>query len=315
MRNMKTLYYSPDTDYSLVEIPYSEWVEVKEPAFFNQIADHDDNHWLFLQQTTCLSPYSNLISLMKVGDELYKFDGKTRKALWQSRRLQLPEILKAQVFVVSAANFAALNEEAQANRLQTLPINEVIQEIYQELGLEFTSERIKSGFIYEALNIALRGRPRSLQDKRLSHEREDIDLKKAIKLFSNELMFIDSLNPKPDIFVTGVLAGALIMLGTHRDLKEYFTLVNNRQGERKPGVEDPVAGLVRTIERHRIDDRAMPSLLSIELCRKTIQSVTLWEEGYESPLYWRRKLVTGIDHMPYIREMKRAKHIDGQRDL
>ncbi|WP_152976354.1 hypothetical protein [Methyloglobulus morosus] len=312
---MKTLYYSPDTDYSLVEMPYSEWVEVKEPAFFDQIADQDDNHWLFLQQKTCLAAYSKVISLMKVGDELYKYDGKTRKALWQSGRLQVPETLKAQVFEITSADFAALTAEAQVNRLQTLPINEIIQGIYQELGLAFTSERIKSGFIYEALNIALRGRPRALQDKRLSHEREDIDLKKAIKLFSNELLFIDSLNPKPDIFVTGVLAGALIMLGTHRDLKEYFTRVNNRQGERKPGAEDPVAGLIRTIERHRIDDRAMPSLLSIELCRKTIQSITIWEEGYESPLFWRRKLVTGVDHMPYIREMKRAKHIDDQKDL
>jgi len=154
--------------------------------------------------------------------------------------------------------------------------------------LNFTSERIKSGFINEAINIALRGRPRTLQDKRLSHEREDIDIKKAIKLFSSELTFIDSIEPKPDIFVTGVLAGALIMLGTHRDLKEFFTRVNNRQGERKPGVEDPVAGLIRTIERHRIDDRAMPAMLSVELCRKTIQAVTLWEEGANSSLYWRR---------------------------
>jgi len=252
---------------------------------------------------------------MNVGDELYKFDGKTRKALWQSGKLQPPETLIAQVFTLTEADFSTLNAEAKNNLLQHLPPNEVIQGIYQELGLNFTSERIKSGFISEAINIALRGRPRALQDKRLSHEREDVDFKKAIKLFSSELTFIDSLNPKPDIFVTGVLAGALIMLGTHRDLQEFFTRVNNRQGEHKNNLEDPVAGLVRTIERHRIDDRSMPAMLSIELCRKTIQAVTLWEEGAESPLYWRRKLVSGIDHMPYIREMKRAKHIEGERDL
>jgi hypothetical protein len=98
-------------------------------------------------------------------------------------------------------------------------------------------------------------------------------------------------------------------------LQEFFTRVNNRQGEHKDGLEDPVAGLLRNIERHRMDDRVMTSHLSIELCRKTIQAITLWEEGAESPLYWRRKLVSGIDHMPYIREMKRVKHIDGERDL
>jgi hypothetical protein len=312
---MKTLYSSTEAAYALLEIPYPDWLSIKESPVFDLNPDQDDSHWLFLQQSPSLSRYSGLVLLVKVGDELYKFDGKTRKALWQSGKLQPPDTLMAQVFDISEVEFSALNAEVQAKRINTLPTNELIQGIYEELGLNFTSERIKSGFINEAINIALRGRPRALQDKRLSYEREDVDLKKAIKLFSSELTLIDSLNPKPDIFVTGVLAGALIMLGTHRDLQEFFTRVNNRQGEHKNNLEDPVAGLVRTIERHRIDDRSMPAMLSVELCRKTVQAVTLWEEGAESPLYWRRKLVSGIDHMPYIREMKRAKHIDGERDL
>jgi hypothetical protein len=312
---MKTLYSSPDSPYSLLEIPYLDWLGIKEALVFDLNPDQDDSHWLFLQQSPSLSQCSRLVSLVKVGDDLYKFDGKIRKALWQSGKLQPPETLMAQVFTLTEAEFAALNAEAQAKQIQTLSPNEVIQGIYEELGLNFSSERIKGGFINEAINVALRGRPRALQDKRLSHEREDIDLNKAIRLFSDELTFIDSLSPKPDIFVTGVLAGALIMLGTHRDLREFFTKVNNRQGEHQNNLEDPVAGLVRNIEHHRMDDRAMSSHLSIELCRKTIQAVTLWEEGSGSPLYWRKKLVSGLDHMPYIREMKRSKHIDGERDL
>ena len=312
---MKTLYSSTESAYALLEIPYPDWLSIKEAPVFDLNPDQDDSHWVLLQQSPSLSRYLGLVSLMMVGGELYKFDGKTRKALWQTGKLQPPRVLMAQVFDISEYEFSALNAEVQVKRINTLPTNELIQVVYQELGLNFNSERIKSGFINDAINIALRGRPRALQDKRLSHEREDVDLKKAIKLFSSELTFIDSINPKPDIFVTGVLAGALIMLGTHRDLQEFFTRVNNRQGEHKNNLEDPVAGLVRTIERHRIDDRSMPAMLSIELCRKTIQAVTIWEEGVQSPLYWRRKLVSGIDHMPYIREMKRAKHIDREKDL
>ena len=312
---MRALYSSFDSTYSLLAVSYLDWLSIQESPAFGLVPDQDDSHWLSLQQSPSLAQYSGLVTLVKVGGELYKFDGKVRKELWQSGKLQPPESLMAQVFDIPEAEFSALNAQAQAKQIQTLSPNEVIQGIYQELGLNFSSERIKGGFINEAINIALRGRPRNLQDKRMSHEREDIDLNKAIKLFSSELTFIDSINPKPDLFVTGVLAGALIMMGTHRDLQEFFTRVNNRQGEHKNNLEDPVAGLIRTIERHRIDDRAMPSLLSVELCRKTVQAVTLWEEGYESPLYWRRKLVSGIDHLPYIREMKRAKHIDGERDL
>ena len=312
---MKTLYSSAAATYSLLEIPYQEWLAIQEPPVFDLDADHDDSHWQLLQQSPSLSRYLRLVSLLKVGGELYKFDGKARKALWQSGKLPPPETIMAQAFDIPEAEFLALNTNAQAKQSQTLPVNEVIQGVYQEQGLNFTSERIKSGFIYDALHIALRGKPRNLQDKRYSLEKEEIDIRKAIKLFCQELALIDSLNPKPDLFVTGVLAGALIMLGTHRDLQEFFTRVNNRQGEHKDGLEDPVAGLVRTIERHRIDDNAMPSHLSVDLCRKTIQCVTLWEQGHDSPLYWRRKLVSGIDHMPYIREMKRAKHVDGERDL
>ncbi len=312
---MKTLYSSTDSAYALLEIPYRDWLGIQESPIFHFTPDQDDSHWLSLQQSPSLFRYSGAVSLVKVGGELYKFDGKIRKELWQSGKLQPPETLMAQVFDMPEYEFSRLNSQAQAKQIQTLSPNEVIQGIYQELGLIFSSERIKGGFISEAINIALRGRPRNLQDKRMSHEREDIDLNKAIKLFSTELAFLDSINPKPDLFVTGVLAGALIMLGTHRDLQEFFTRLNNRQGEHQNNLEDPVAGLIRTIERHRIDDQAMPSLLSVELCRKTIQCITLWEEGPGSPLFWRRKLVSGIDHLPYIREMRRAKHIEGERDL
>ena len=41
----------------------------------------------------------------------------------------------------------------------------------------------------------------------------------------------------------------------------------------------------------------MLSLLSIDLCRKTIQAVTLWKEGAGSLLYWRMKLVSELEHI------------------
>ena len=311
---MKTLY-SADPGFTLLEIPYHEWLMIQEPPVFGLTAAHEDNHWICLQELPSLSQYLRLVSLFKVDGELYKFDGKTRKELWQYGKLPPPETLIAQVFDLPEVEFKALNASAQAKQSQTLPVNEVIQGIYQELGLSFTSERIKSGFIYDAIHIALRGKPRNLQDKRYSLEKEDIDLRKAIKLFSNELALIDSLNPKPDLFVTGVLAAALIMLGTHRDLNTFLHRFNTGQVEHQDNLEDPVAGLIRIIQRHRMDDNAMPSHLSIDLCRKAVQSITLWEEGRDSPLYWRRKLVSGIDHLPFIREMKRAKHVEGERDL
>ena len=312
---MDLLNYFAPKNLSLYELGFEEWLSLPEPPFFDQIGDQEEGHWLLLQQTSGLRQALDMVSLLELDGVRYKLDGKVRKTLWQSGKLTVPESLMAQVYEISPEDFSALNHAKSIKNAQSLAPNEAIQVIYKELGLEFSSDRIKSGFIYDAINIALRGKPRNLQDKRYSLEREEIDMRKAIKLFSHELALIDSLNPKPDLYVTGVLAAVLIMLGTHRDLREFLHRFNTGQVEYQDGLEDPVAGLIRVIQRHRIDDNAMPSHMSIDLCRKAIQSITLWEEGRDSPLYWRRKLVSGIDHLPYVRALKRAKHIDDQRDL
>ena len=312
---MNLLNYFAQKNVALYEVIYDEWLNLPEPPFFNLMNDQEEGHWLLLQKTSGLKTAIDLVSLVKLDGVIYKLDGNIRKGLWQSGKLTAPETLLAQVYEINQEDFSLLNQAVNIKRAQLLAPNEAIQDIYTELGLEFSSDRIKSGFIYDAINIALRGKPRTLQDKRHSSEKEEVDMRKAIKLFSQELMLLDSLNPKPDIFVTGVLAACLIMLGTHRDLKEFFQRVNSGQVEYQDGLEDPVAGLIRVIQRHRIDDQAMPAHLAIDLCRKTIQSITLWEEGRDSPLYWRRKLVSGVDHLPFVRSLRRAKHIDDQRDL
>jgi hypothetical protein len=43
--------------------------------------------------------------------------------------------------------------------------------------------------------------------------------------------------------------------------------------------------------------------------------MTLWEEGADSPKFWRKKLVTGIDHMPYIHKLKHQKEVYVDRDM
>lgn len=312
---MDLLNYFAQKNVTLYEVGIDEWLNLPEPPFFDSMADQDEGFWLMLKEITGLKSAIDSVTLVELDRVTYKLDGRIRKGLWQSGKLTPPETLLAQVYEISQDDFALLNQAANSKRAQALAPNDAVKGIYQELGLEFSSERIKSGFIYDAINIALRGKPRSLQDKRHSSEKEEVDMRKAIKLFEQELMLLDSLNPKPDIFVTGVLAACLIMLGTHHDLKEFLQRVNSGKAEYQEGLEDPVAGLIRVIQRHRVDDQAMPAHLAIDLCRKTIQSITLWEEGRDSPLYWRRKLVSGVDHLPYVRALRRAKHIDDQRDL
>jgi len=315
---MQILYANSELNTSLAELSMQEWLDIKESEFFKFIQNEEENNWLFLQQASTLSAFSASLALAKVDGELYKLNGLQRQLAWTSGKLQAPENVMAQIVEITAADFLALTEEIQAKRKVSLPVNEYVKEIYKELGLSFNSARFKEGLISEAITVAFRGRPRALQDKRFIKERVELNLKKAIELFSEELLFIDSLNPKPELFLTGVLAAALIMLGgtsPNTDIREFFVRLNNQQGEIKDGLEDPVAGLLRVLEGYRMSDRNAQSHMTIDLCKKVIQSITLWQEGADSPKFWRKKLITGIDHMPYIRKLKHQKQVYEAMDM
>lgn len=315
---MQIIYANSELNTSLAELSTQEWLDIKESEFFNFIQNDEENNWLFLEQASTLSAFSALLAVAKVDGELYKLNGKQRQLAWTSGKLQAPESLMAQIVEITAADFLALSEEIQAKRKASLPVNEYVKAIYKELGLSFNSARFKEGLISEAITVAFRGRPRALQDKRFIKERVELNLKKAIELFSEELLFIDSLNPKPELFLTGVLAAALIMLGgtsPNTDIREFLVRLNNHQGEIKDGLEDPVAGLLRVLEGYRMSDRNAQSHMTIDLCKKVIQSITLWQEGADSPKFWRKKLITGIDHMPYIRKLKHQKQVYEAMDL
>jgi hypothetical protein len=99
------------------------------------------------------------------------------------------------------------------------------------------------------------------------------------------------------------------------EIREFLQRLNDRQGEIRDGLEEPVAGLLRVMEGYRMSDLNASSQMAIGLCKIAIQSITLWLEGADSPKYWRKKLVTGIDHMPYIRKLKHHKQVYEDMDM
>ncbi|OAI09876.1 hypothetical protein A1359_18000 [Methylomonas lenta] len=312
---MNLLHADADAGYALMRLSFLEWLTIKEPSLFSLADDQAENTLLSLKHADSLSAYSLLVAVVKVDDTLYKLTGKQRKKDWLSGKTPPPEYLIAQVIDLSTHDFLALNTEAQNRSIESPPSNEAVKLIYDELGLTLSSDRLKEGFILEALNIALRGRPRSMQDKRFIWEKEEINAQKAIQVFSEELRLIDNLKPKPEIFVSGVLGGALLMLGINKDVKNFLCRLNDGQGETRDGLEDPISGLLRAIEVHRISDPAIPARMAAELCRKTIQAILLWQDGPDSAKYWRKKILSGVEPRPFIRELKSLKQINEQKDL
>jgi hypothetical protein len=312
---MEMIYSNSELGCAVLRLPFLDWLGINEPDFFGFMGDHGGEEGLNVQHIPSLSAYSVSVSLVRVSDVLYKLDGSQRKEAWLNGKLPTPEFLIAQVFNMTVADFLALTTEAKTKRLEALPAHELVKSVYTDLGLVFVSDRLRNGFINEAIHIALRGRQRQLQDKRSAKEKEDINMIKAIGVFTQELKLIDGLNPKADIFATGVLAGALIMLGLNKPIMEFLKLLNDHCGEVRDELVDPVESLLKAIHRHRISQRSMQPRMAIDLCKKTIQAISIWLEGDQSAKYWRKRDLTGLELMPVIQEMKRLKQINAKKDL
>lgn len=301
-----------DFGCTIVKITYDEWLAYQELDFFGFGGEPSE----LFDKIPSLQSYINTVELIKVGRSLYKVNGQRRKEAWSSGALPKPTTLTALIYDVSKSDFSKLCTESKEHFLKTLPQNEIVKLAYSDLGLNFTSERLRHGLITEALNIALRGRQRPLQDKRLAKEREDINIKKAVNVFREELKTLDKLSLSKDIFTVGVFAGALIMLGLNKPIIDFIVCLNDRKTESKDEVlTDPVGSLLKIIWRNKISHKNDPRRMSIDLCKKTIQAMSLWLEGRESSKYWRTRDLTGLSIEPLILELKRLKMIHAERDL
>jgi hypothetical protein len=313
------VYYYPELGFSYLKLSFSEWLNIAEPALFDIYSDHEDNNWLFLHSAAHLPNYTAQVMLLSVDNTLYKLDGKYKKQLWLSNQAAPPEYVVAQVFEIQDSQFTELNSQALDHLRSRMSPQDLVKSIYNELGILFTSERLKSGSINEAMNIALRGKHRVSQMKKIDLEKEEINMKKAIGVFRGELLQIDKLNPNPDIFVSGTLAGTLIMLGLNQNnekVKEFLVCLNDQNGQTLGDTFDPILLTLKAIEKYRASsDSTSKRQFSIYVCQIFIQAVTAWMEGKNSPNYWRKRVSSGADLMPYIKALKDKKGISEAKDL
>lgn len=317
--DIKELFKDENGKVSITRVLYDEWLEIEEPAIFSFLTDNEVHLLLKVDTTEYLSPFVHFISIIKVDNSFYKLNGQERKTLWVSGKKTPPKYLIAHVIDMSKTDFMALNSEItrmmHIDKSALGQPNEFIKASYKKLGISLTSNRLKDGFISDAINLALRGKPRALQDKRLALEKEEINIVKALNLFKDNLSFIDHVNPKNEIFISGVLGALLLMIDLRPKTKDFVIRLNNLEGQIKNGLEDPIACLLRAIELNRTSETSAQLQMVVDIYRKTIQAILLWEEGSDSPKYWRKKILSGIDPKPFIREFKSLKQINAIREL
>lgn len=269
-----------------------------------------EKKWLGLAKNKGLQNYIASVDVALIDGNYFKITGLIRNGLWNKGLLEKPDALTLCVY--------SLEQSAYDNLISTLyPISiknrsqEQVLACYKRLGLTFDSNRLKHGYITEAINIALRGEPRALQDKRSL--RNEINIDSAIEAFQEELMLIDKINPDVSLFSTGILAAALLMLCIDPQIIEFFTRLNSLQGETKNERNDPVESLLRIIESMK-KKATSEGKFQVELCAKTIRAIQAWNAGAENDRYWLKRL-NSVDFLPNIRKMKSIKGIHGNMGL
>lgn len=304
--------------FTLVELDFNFWFDLQEePLTYDikgQLTKRLMGEWEKISHYPDLSFYLNQVIV--VNDDLnnpdksfYKLNGRIRKKLWESGVLDRPETLLAQVVRLKNPEFSLLSGLIYPVSARAA-IKTSIIDIYQELGLSFQSTRLKHGNIAEALNICLRGSPAHLQDRRTYKE---INLKSAIELFREELILLDDLMIDQNIFVTGVLAAALIFLGINKNNIIFFDQLNKNEVHQKNDSLNPVGALIKMINYLKSTSGSQ-SKIQVELCSKTANCILAFQNGPDSNKYWIKQL-RNISLAPYIRKMREIKGITKKRDL
>jgi hypothetical protein len=299
----------------LIKLSFGDWLKLEESVLFNSFPPSEAAAWLLQQEVEELAAYSSQVSLIKIGNNLYKLDGKHLKQAFLTGHTYLPAFLIAQVYEAEGAFFNALDDKlTHVDKDEPPSPQDEIKLIYNELGLDFKSDRIRSGFISEMLNIALRGNQRIYQDKRKLW-RNEINMKKAVSTLRDELLVLDGLKLKPKVFNTGVLAACLIMLSVNKNFNEFIVRLNEEQGENLDDKYDPVECVLRAIKFYKASSPASKRRGTVALCQITVQAILLWLEGRESPDYWRKTDLLGIDYMPYVNKLRQIKCVNTETDI
>lgn len=243
---------------------------------------------------------------------LVKITGHERTRLWEQGSVPMPRSVFVQLYRVTTRD--------ELNRLYetfNAPVSEAqydkVAIAIEAHGLQLKSKRLRYGYILNALNIALRGDPRAHQDKKVL---PPIDVFQAIGVFREELLLLDSVDPKPNVFYNGVVAAALIALSLNPGNLEFFGKLSAREGSKVDGRMDPVESILDLVAGIKSKRSAWISAAQQDLCGRVLRACEVWTSYTpESDQYWFRSTVRPMDFTSKITEMKQRKRIVGEVEL
>lgn len=245
----------------------------------------------------------------------YKVDGHTRAYLWERGELSYPEWLHATVYqVTSREELNDLYEVFDTSTANKTTYDHVLAG-FRDCDLRLQSRRLRKGFLNDALNIALRGVTRELQKP----DTPAVDIYRAIRVFKEELLLLDGIDPQPSPFYSGVVAAALIglVLFEQASVLSFFDKLNRKQGNRIEGRSDPVDAVLIAIEKMAMEKTAARTTLQGDLCARVLRGLQTWLAGPDSSRhqYWLQYALHAINMEPLLERLKVRKGIENDPAL
>jgi hypothetical protein len=143
----------------------------------------------------------------------------------------------------------------------------------RNLGITLRSPRLRTGTFVDALGLATHGVAWSAD-----YVNKPFDVAKAVQTFAPELQLLDSIDPQPELFRTGVVAAALLALSLDASTLEFFSRLSQARGKDGGDHANPSRKLLALINRMKKPEAGDPSALrEQELCSMTLQAVERWK--------------------------------------
>ena len=294
-----------------VKMPVDVWVDLADHPRRRDSERHIRKPGWTLLMRTARGPVLEMLRWVvagQVGDEVWKVDGHSRALLWANGSLTKPKSVYAKVFRCESLEalhdlYATFDHPDAAETLF-----DRVSGAYYQHGLTLRSERLRSGFIGDALSIAWRGVARTSE---AGTEEDEMDIYNVVGAFAPELALLDTVNPQNDTFQTGVAAAALLSLALDTGLIGYFDQVSKRQGNKRLGLFDPVEALLHMVAALKRRGSAWGKAQQQELCAAALTGAAAWKAGESHPHYWVREALPPADLHDIVRRVRELKRLHG----
>lgn len=296
-----------------VEMPTATWIALPPHPLHRNVEKHAARDQWKLAKRAHGAVAESLRWLIgaEYNGEVYKLDGHTRAYLWTHRRLPYPSSVYATIYRCKSRDefldlYTSFETQPNTGRQQ-----DRVAGAMREIGLELKSRRLRHGAFADVLSLAWRGKTRGIDST--GRKYEDFDVRQALASFAPELRLLDSIGPTPEVFYTGVCAGALLALAADPKSIEFFRDVADPvQSRREEPPYTPVQVVRREIELLRQKKKSARDRNAQEiLCALVLGAIDLWQRGPSTPGFYSDGTVHPVRVIDRVRAVHAAKGIPG----